>query len=393
MQKSKKKRTKKRAGTESLTVINLGNTVIIKDRSSPVIAISSVAMLVITVICAVAMRAAHRSPLFWTVAVALVAGLTYSAVKAILAKMVLDANKMTMTIYNPSAKCYKFSDVNYVDSGTVNDRNGEEVFIVTVYMGDGRRSIDVATYSKEQAKEVERLMCAMFSYTGDTDESEDKADEAENEEQQVKISDFKRSTVLSYRVPRFIEKDARKSDKMVKLAHRRAEERAGDVSGDEPEFINKRVLVPPRPTPKPEIEEKPDPLRDAPELIKKADPNVPAKATDKANDNAPKPEIEENPDPLRDAPELIKKTDQNEPVKTAVETDEHTSDPQPELEYEPLGDIPELIKKQAAEETREPEANIPDSTTEPDTPSYDETYVHECTLFKDYNTRRQDTNE
>ena len=163
MQKSKKKRTKKRAGTESLTVINLGNTVIIKDRSSPVIAISSVAMLVITVICAVAMRAAHRSPLFWTVAVALVAGLTYSAVKAILAKMVLDANKMTMTIYNPSAKCYKFSDVNYVDSGTVNDRNGEEVFIVTVYMGDGRRSIDVATYSKEQAKEVERLMCAMFS--------------------------------------------------------------------------------------------------------------------------------------------------------------------------------------------------------------------------------------
>jgi hypothetical protein len=186
---------------------------------------------------------------------------------------------MTMTVYNPFVKEYKFSDVNYVDTNTVKGSDGENMFAVTVYIGKGRQSVNLASYSPDQAKELERLMRAMFSYTGEEsekdkdDKAQSKAEEAvinavpidrstkpkekartqgkaktaekkktsepiektesaepiektdENSSEPTNIASLKRSTVFAYKVPKLIDKSEKKSKKTSQIMEKRSASR------------------------------------------------------------------------------------------------------------------------------------------------------------------------
>lgn len=149
-------------GRRNLSVSNLGDTVIIRNRSVIVAGLVGVIVLILSVAAAVYLREAWKLPIFWVILGALFLGTGYSVAQMIFGKIVLDSKENVMTVYSPFSKSYKFSDVNYIDRREGKGSDGSIMYTVVVYIGNGKRSVEVTSFSKEQADEVESLMRGML---------------------------------------------------------------------------------------------------------------------------------------------------------------------------------------------------------------------------------------
>ena len=162
MKKNKKKAKNKVINKKNLSIINQGDTVVIRNRSSIAASVVSVIILGVCAAGIFTLRAAWELPLFWLMFCIFIAGTLFSLAKSIFGKVVLDSPKTTMTVYNPFPISYKFEDVNYVDLKTEKGGDGQEVHVVTAYIGIGKRSVQLVSYSKEQAQELAILLRGML---------------------------------------------------------------------------------------------------------------------------------------------------------------------------------------------------------------------------------------
>lgn len=184
MKKNKKKIKSKVINKKNLSIINQGDTVIIRNRSAIAAGVISVIVLGVCAAGIFTLRDAWDLPLFWLMFSVFIVGTLYSFAKTLFGKIVLDSPKTTMTVYNPFPISYKFEDVNYVDLKTQKNQDGLEAHVVTVYIGIGKRSVQLVSYSKEQAEELAILLRGMldngamvypegdeepFSYESETD--------------------------------------------------------------------------------------------------------------------------------------------------------------------------------------------------------------------------------
>lgn len=162
MKKNKNKAKNKVINKKNLSIINQGDTVIIRNRSTIAAGVLSVIILGVCAAGIFTLRDAWNLPLFWLMFAVFVAGTLFSLAKSIFGKVVLDSPKTTMTVYNPLPVSYKFEDVNYVDQKTLKNGDGPLVHVVTVYIGIGKRSVELVSYSKEQADELAILLRGML---------------------------------------------------------------------------------------------------------------------------------------------------------------------------------------------------------------------------------------
>ena len=160
--KSKKKTKKKVPERKNLSIVNQGDFIIIRNRSTIAAALIGVIFLGVCAVGVFTLRDAWNLPMFWLMFGALVAGVVYSIAKAMLNKVVLNSPKMTITVYNPVPITYKFEDVNYIDINTAKGTDGAVAYIVTAYIGVGKRTVELISYSKEQADELAILLRGML---------------------------------------------------------------------------------------------------------------------------------------------------------------------------------------------------------------------------------------
>lgn len=161
MSKKDEKKTRQASDKNTLLIENNGDIVTIRTRSILVAAIIGSIELALCVACIFVMKGAWGLPWFWVMFSSVILGIIYFTVNELLSKIVLNSPKMTMTVYNPLKKEYKFSDINYIDAKTT--KSGRAVLhVVTVYIGDGRRSVEIATLSEKQAYELASLLRGML---------------------------------------------------------------------------------------------------------------------------------------------------------------------------------------------------------------------------------------
>ena len=161
MSKKDEKKTRQAGDKNTLLIENNGDFVTIRTRSILVAAIIGSIELALCVACIFVMKGAWGLPWFWVMFSSVILGIIYFTVNELLSKIVLNSPKMTMTVYNPLKKEYKFSDINYIDAKTT--KSGRAVLhVVTVYIGDGRRSVEIATLSEKQAYELASLLRGML---------------------------------------------------------------------------------------------------------------------------------------------------------------------------------------------------------------------------------------
>lgn len=162
MKKQNKKTKKRSLERKNLSIQNNGDTVVIKNRSTTSAGVLGALVLLICIIGAITLRDAWRLPAFWLLFGVIVISTVWSVVGMILGKIVLDSPNKTMTVYNPIKKQYKFEDINYVDTKTAKGNDGAEVHKVIVYLGKGKKSVEIASYSLGQADEVASLLRGML---------------------------------------------------------------------------------------------------------------------------------------------------------------------------------------------------------------------------------------
>jgi hypothetical protein len=171
---------------KNLAVVNQGDLVIIRNRTMIAGALVGVIMLGLCVAGVFTLRSAWDLTMFWLLFGALIAGALYSLAKAIFCKVVLNSPKMTITVYNPVPKTYKFEDVNYVDLTTEKGTEGGIAYVVTIYIGVGKRTVKLVSYSKEQAQELAILLRGMLDngamvYPEGDEESFERSEEKKDE--------------------------------------------------------------------------------------------------------------------------------------------------------------------------------------------------------------------
>lgn len=119
-------------------------------------------MLSMCIAGGVVMKEAWELPLFIVVFAIFVIGSVYSLANILLGKIVLDSPNMLMTVYNPFKKQYKFEDINYVDVHSSKPKDGIVLHNVIVYIGNGKRNVEIITMSSKQADELVLLLRGML---------------------------------------------------------------------------------------------------------------------------------------------------------------------------------------------------------------------------------------
>ena len=167
MKNNKKSKTvspSKRAGKKNLLIINQGDTVIIKNRSAIASGVSGVILIIFCIAGTILLKDLWNMLLFKLVFPLVVLGALWNSVGTMLGKILLDSPNKLMIVYNPLKKQYKFDDINYVDLKTKKEKDGLLVHTVTVYIGDGKRTVEIRTFSREQADELESLLRGMLDH-------------------------------------------------------------------------------------------------------------------------------------------------------------------------------------------------------------------------------------
>ena len=100
----------------------------------------------------------------------------YSLWNTVIGKIVLTSEDSMMTVYWPLKKTYKFSDISYVDLKSSKANEGYVTHRVLIYVGEGRKSIKLETFSSTQAEELVSLLrgmldCGSLQYQEGNEES------------------------------------------------------------------------------------------------------------------------------------------------------------------------------------------------------------------------------
>lgn len=163
MKSSKKKATNKRRVKEkkNLSIVNSGDYVTIKNRSILSASISAFIILGIMAAGIFSLKEAWDIPVFWAVFLLLIVGTLYSFANIIFGKIALDSPNKLMIVYNPLKKTYKFEDIGYIDVRESKTKEGN-LYRVIAYMGEGKRSVEITSFSKEQADELVLLLRGML---------------------------------------------------------------------------------------------------------------------------------------------------------------------------------------------------------------------------------------
>ena len=164
MKKNKKqsKKNQKIKEKKNLQIANYGDVIVIRNRSVIAASVLSFIMLSLCIAGGVVMKEAWELPLFIVVFVIFVIGSVYSLANILLSKIVLDSPNMLMTVYNPFKKQYKFEDINYVDVHSSKTKDGIALHNVIVYIGNGKRNVEIITMSSKQADELVSLLRGML---------------------------------------------------------------------------------------------------------------------------------------------------------------------------------------------------------------------------------------
>lgn len=160
--KKKNKKSARIRERKSLRVRNHGDTVIIKSRISLSACFSGVMMMAICIAGAIALKGAWDNPVFLAVVAMISFVVLYSFVNIIFGKIVLNSHDLTMTVCNPIKKVYKFADINYIDKKTSKSKDGVITHRVIVYIGEGRKSVELVTLSSRQADDIVSLLRGML---------------------------------------------------------------------------------------------------------------------------------------------------------------------------------------------------------------------------------------
>lgn len=150
------------ADKRTLSIHNHGDTVVIKNRSAVGGGMLGVIITVFAVVVILNMREAWSSPAFWGVFAFLFLCCAYWFATAVFNRIILNSTKKTLTVYGPFKKEYSFDDVNYVEICTSRPKGGTQAHTVSVYIGNGKRSVRIDTLSSAEAKEVESLLKGML---------------------------------------------------------------------------------------------------------------------------------------------------------------------------------------------------------------------------------------
>ena len=160
--KKNKKPLKKAPEKKNLSIVNQGDVVTIRNRSTTAASVLGGIILTLAIIGCLVMKEAWQLPMFWGAFSLLIFGTVWSFLNMIFGKIVLDSPSMTMNVYNPIKKQYKFEEINYIDQKTVNGKDGVVIYKVIVYIGDGKRSVEIASLSSSQADELTALLRGML---------------------------------------------------------------------------------------------------------------------------------------------------------------------------------------------------------------------------------------
>ena len=161
-EKKEKKKIKKKVEKKNLSIVNHGDLIVIRNRSTIAASILSVIILGVCAAGVLTLPEAWNLPLFWVAFAVLCLGILYSLAKTVLSKIVLNSPQKTITVYNPLPIQYKFEDVNYIDRKIVKDRSAPDAHVVIAYIGEGRKNVSITTFSKEQADELVILLNGML---------------------------------------------------------------------------------------------------------------------------------------------------------------------------------------------------------------------------------------
>ena len=166
MKKENKDKKKKKSppGRKNLSVANHGDIVVIRNRSTIAAGVFGAIVLFLCIAAAISFKDAWSLPLFWVLFGVFVAAALYSMVNMIFGKIVLNSPEKQMIVCNPTKKEYSFDDINYVDMNTVKASNGERAYKVTVYIGIGKKTVELISFSEEQATELCHLLRGMLDH-------------------------------------------------------------------------------------------------------------------------------------------------------------------------------------------------------------------------------------
>ena len=162
MAKDKKKKTRKVREKKNLSIANYGDTVVIRNQSLIGGGILGGLMVAFCIAIFFVLRDAWDVAIFWIVYPFIFLSTVYSFVNTLFGKIVLDSPHTLMTVYSPFKAEYKFSEINYVDQKSSKKQDGYITHTVTVYIGDGRRCVNIETLSKAQADELTSLLRGML---------------------------------------------------------------------------------------------------------------------------------------------------------------------------------------------------------------------------------------
>ena len=156
------KKNQKIKEKKNLDIANYGDVIVIRNRSVIASSVLTFIMLSLFVAGAVVMKEAWELPMFRVVFAAILLGAAYSLANIFLSKIVLDSPNMLMNVYNPFKKQYKFEDINYIDVDSSEPKDGIVLHSVIVYIGKGKRTVEITTMSSKQADELVTLLRGML---------------------------------------------------------------------------------------------------------------------------------------------------------------------------------------------------------------------------------------
>ena len=162
MAKTKSKKNAKIREKRNLLITNHGDTVIIKNRAAIGGGVLGSLLMAFSLVCMFVLREGWSSPLFWIVFAFLFLSSAHWSLNAAFGKILLNSPEMIMTVYSPFKNEYKFKDINYVDVKSSKPKDGLVTHTVSVYIGKGRRSVKIDTFSSEQATELVSLLRGML---------------------------------------------------------------------------------------------------------------------------------------------------------------------------------------------------------------------------------------
>ena len=158
----KKKKTKRVKEKRNLSILNCGDTVVIKNRSAIAGGVMGSVILGFMAVVMFILREAWDEALFWGVFAFVVLSTAYMLANALFGKIVLNSPERLMIVYFPFKIEYKFSDINYIDIRSSKPKDGIITHRVSILMGKGKSSVDITTTSLSQAQELSALLRGML---------------------------------------------------------------------------------------------------------------------------------------------------------------------------------------------------------------------------------------